>query len=130
MMPHHPTTAELAHLRAGLMSAPSIARATPHSDWYRTWRDERGWATHPGTDTPSWPHERAWGIGYRRLPDGFEPEYQPDASRMMVRREASALRSRAFARIAHEALGDAGLMLDLDAAMQTFEPMPATTQED
>lgn len=73
--PHHPTAAELAAFRTFMTQGRTV--------WI-SFSDR-------ATDT-----EARHGIGYRSLPGGFAPEYVPAAARVNARREASALRSRAW----------------------------------
>lgn len=80
-MSHHPTSAELADMRRKLTSAPSSGMFSVLT------RD--GWITHP-TIGGAWAHEKRDGIGSRGFLAG--------ASASFDRREASALRSRAYAR--------------------------------
>lgn len=81
-MSHHPTSAELADMRRKLTSAPSSGMFSVLT------RD--GWITHP-TIGGAWAHEKRDGIGSRGFLAG--------ASASFDRREASALRSRTYARM-------------------------------
>ena len=96
-MSHHPSSAELAAFRrsiAGIV-APSIYTTGAVCD------------DHPGGPESgygcarAWPHERERGIGYREIGGIRISQYARASYRDagIARREASAMRSRAYARM-------------------------------
>ena len=79
-MSHHPSSADLAAFRASLMAATGAAAAADPDHFLRRYR------------TGAAPWERRDGIGYRIPTDRYLSSlYGPHA-----RREAAAMRSRAF----------------------------------
>lgn len=88
--PRYPTTADLMAFRGRLMSAPSIVAECPDSWAVRTWMTGTGWQSHP-TAYAAWHDERRDGIGARDVGG-------PGAIHAGARREAAAMRSRAYQR--------------------------------
>lgn len=132
MTSHYPTTAELRAFRGRLMSAPSIVAECPDSDAVRTWMTGTGWMSHPTASAAWWP-ERQHGIGYSTAyADPRTPPltYYGEDYGTIARREAAALRSRAYAADFGRAVTLAPtwrpyICTDADiAAHQTFEPRP------
>lgn len=145
-MNRHPSSADLAAFRASIYRQSIRETGAPITDPapmrpYR-WTDgdpsrlaghgliARERTTHPPV-SGAWEQERREGIGAAdrdpipcrkrhagRIPCAVEAgdRYQ------RCRREAAAMRSRTFEAIAAAVPGDAGLALDFDAAMDTFEP--------
>ena len=80
---HYPTSAELAAFRRSI-ATPSMA-ADPF------------WVCCPSPESGAWSHERERGIGYRDRGSVFDDIYYPAVT---ARREASRMRTAAFARMA------------------------------
>lgn len=113
-MSAYPTSATLAAFRMTLHDAQG-----PH------FTDDCG-ITDPPEGMAAWEDELAAGIGYRDAiarPADYAVWRSVDVV-ALARREAAALRSRAYEAIRADALGDAGLADDLHAAIGTFVPEP------
>lgn len=89
----YPTTADLAALRTLGMSAPSIMADPRATGTMRAWIVAGRWQMHPHVG--AWPDELRDGIGFR-YPGDRSDRAPLDAERIDARREAAALRSRAF----------------------------------
>jgi hypothetical protein len=85
MIPHYPSTAELAAFRR------SIHNRTSNHGLYEPCITDDKWPT-------TWPGERGHGIGFRWSGSLFGyAGCGPDAAFVNMRHEASAMRSRAYA---------------------------------
>lgn len=113
--PRYPSTADLAAFRRTFGNLSAFDLMEP---------PERGTVASP-VGAAAWPHERSHGIGVHLGSRRVQPSDAAarwDYFGSIARREASADRSQAFHRIAWEAAGDAGLALDMLAAIAVFEP--------
>ena len=123
MTSRYPTAADLAALRTLGMSAPSIMSDPKATGTARAWIVGGAWQMHPTTG--AWPDELAHGIGFRfasgdpdvddlawcsSTPGDCAPERcDPDCGVIFHRREAAALRSRAFGMLPDTAATEAAI---------------------
>lgn len=111
--PAYPTSADLARFRRAYRLAPHDPASVP-GDALRYHASPPGWEADTGG---AWPHERKRGIGYPGAT--LDAHLNADA-----RREASALRSRAYDHAAILAASDPDTYDAHMAGLDTFAPWP------